>query len=320
MPHGRHFLSMKFKRATRIYFTLRMQSQLNNTTVCRLSVALVTRNRSESLRRCLQSLRSQSVQPFEVIVSDDSDFELARDARVVSEEFECTYVKGPRKGLYANRNFAALACNGTHVRTMDDDHTFPEDHFKLCTQAVLSDSLSIWTTGEVGYVNDVFSGRLDMANQLHPCGVGIAPSDPDDNWAIADGSTIYPVSVFQRGYRMLETYSFGSSYLEFGAFLNWHGYRSRCIQGAIIIHHAGRDTTDRMRKYNRDCTCSQIYASLAYNLYFKPNVACAIGYLMSSLVRSRDPGLIIKIPSILRAVQQRWIRGETYTSPYTRSG
>ena len=41
----------------------------------RLSVALVTRNRAASLERTLQSLRSQSVEPWEVVVSDDSDEE-----------------------------------------------------------------------------------------------------------------------------------------------------------------------------------------------------------------------------------------------------
>ena len=39
----------------------------------RLSVALLTRNRPESLRRCLASLRAQDCQPSEIIVSDDSD-------------------------------------------------------------------------------------------------------------------------------------------------------------------------------------------------------------------------------------------------------
>jgi len=42
-------------------------------TPIRLSVALVTRNRPESLDRCLASLRAQDTQPFEIAVSDDGD-------------------------------------------------------------------------------------------------------------------------------------------------------------------------------------------------------------------------------------------------------
>ena len=38
----------------------------------KLSVALVTRNRPDWLRRCLGSWRTQSVQPYEIVISDDS--------------------------------------------------------------------------------------------------------------------------------------------------------------------------------------------------------------------------------------------------------
>ena len=45
----------------------------------RLSVALVTRNRPASLERTLKSLRAQSVQPWNVIISDDSDADQAAE-------------------------------------------------------------------------------------------------------------------------------------------------------------------------------------------------------------------------------------------------
>lgn len=89
----------------------------------RISVALVTRNRPESLRRCLTSLRAQDVQPWEVVISDDSDDH--ESALALAKEFGVRHVLGPKRGLYGNRNSSALACEGTHIRTMDDDHTFP---------------------------------------------------------------------------------------------------------------------------------------------------------------------------------------------------
>ena len=48
-----------------------------------LSVALVTRNRPGSLQRALASLRSQNIQPFEAIVSDDPDEEFVSEAALV---------------------------------------------------------------------------------------------------------------------------------------------------------------------------------------------------------------------------------------------
>ena len=119
----------------------------------RLSVALVTRNRPGSLRRCLESLRAQSVQPFEVVVSDDSSKEFADENRRIAAEFCCRHEEGPGRGLYANRNAAALRCAGTHMRTVDDDHTFPPDHFEQCRAAVEEDPCAVWTTGEWSFLD-----------------------------------------------------------------------------------------------------------------------------------------------------------------------
>lgn len=273
----------------------------------RISVALITRNGPDRLERCLRSLRSQSIQPFEVVVSDDSSETSAVATQRIAEAFGCCYIRGPQRGLYANRNFAALACKGTHIRTMDDDHTFPSGHFALCFESVCRDPEAIWTTGEIGYVDGVFFERGEVANQLHPSGVGVAPHNPDDNWSIADGSTIYPISVFDRGFRMVEEYNYGSSYLEFGAFLYHQGYRSRCIKGAVVEHFGTPETTRRINDYDQSQSASLIFASLAYNRYFKPQLCYCLWYVARTLVASRfDPSLVASVPQILRSVKKRW--------------
>jgi len=233
----------------------------------RISVALVTRNRPDSLARCLESLRAQSIQPFEVVISDDSDGTLASQTRSLAETYRCRYVTGHRRGLYANRNHAALACSGTHVRTMDDDHTFPDGHFEKCAESVRSDPRSVWTTGEVGYIEGQYYGTALTAFQLGPAGVGYPVSDPQNNWAIADGSTIYPAEIFHRGLKMEERFGYGSGYLEFGAFLYAHGYRSRCILGAAVTHHAGIETVSRQP--NTLTIGSHLFAAICFNRYFK---------------------------------------------------
>src|SRR5271166_1199338 len=182
-----------------------------------LSVALVTRNRPVSLERTLTSLRAQEDQPFEVIISDDSDAEIAPMIQKIARRFGCAYLRGPGRGLYANRNFAAVRCRGTHIRTMDDDHIFPPDHLSRCLAAVQTDRNAIWTTGEHGFIGGRLIGIAVTAGQLGPAGVGEPVQDVNDNWGIADGSTIYPREVFDRGFRMIEEFEFGSSYLEFEA-------------------------------------------------------------------------------------------------------
>src|SRR5579871_6053382 len=121
----------------------------------RLSIALLTRQRPDSLRRCLASIRAQEVQPHEIVVADDSDDPSIGSA--TAEEFGARHLVGPRRGLYANRNAAALACRGTHVRTMDDDHTLPAGHLALCCDAVARDPQALWTCGERSFIDGKFN-------------------------------------------------------------------------------------------------------------------------------------------------------------------
>ncbi|MGK7924886.1 MAG: glycosyltransferase family 2 protein [Spirulina sp.] len=270
----------------------------------RLSVALLTRNRPDSLNRCLQSLRSQNQQPYEVIVSDDSDSQWVQTIKELADRWDCRYITGSRRGLYANRNHAALACQGTHIRTMDDDHVLPPGHFQQCLEAIATDPEAIWTTGELGYVDGKFYKKVATANQLSTSGVGIGITNPDDNWGIADGSTIYPRSIYDRGFRMLEDYGYGESFLEFGAYLYANGFRSRCILGAYVEHYAEAITITRrpLSMYE-----SRLYASICYNLYFQTNYLRFLRYLTSYSFRlSKHYNLIRYLPEIFRKIENRW--------------
>src|SRR5205823_12784174 len=105
----------------------------------RLSIALVTRNRPTWLRRSLASWRAQDIQPFEIIVSDDSDEASQLAARQTAEEFGARWIAGPRRGLYANRNHAFRAAAGTHIMSADDDHTHPDGFVKTILSVIESD-------------------------------------------------------------------------------------------------------------------------------------------------------------------------------------
>src|SRR6516162_7544436 len=237
-----------------------------------LSVALVTRNRPGSLEKAIASLRAQDEQPFEIVVSDDSDEELTSENETIAQKFGCRYVRGPRRGLYANRNFAALDCRGTHIRTMDDDHVLPSHHLAQCLAAVRQEPGAIWTTGEKGFLNGESVGIAETAAQLGPAGVGEAIVRHDDNWGIADGSTIYPREVFDRGFRMVEDFGFGSSYLEFGAFLYSRGWKCRCIPQAFVEHYA--------ISLGRPDLLSLRFASICFNLYFQPSRTRLIKHIL----------------------------------------
>jgi glycosyltransferase involved in cell wall biosynthesis len=257
-----------------------------------LSIALVTRNRLESLERTLVSLRAQETQPGEVIISDDSDPKGAKATARLADRFNCIYSPGPKRGLYANRNGAFLLCQGTHIRTMDDDHTLPAGHLSACLSAVESDPGAVWSTGEHGFIGGRLVEVAATAGQLGPAGVAEPVEDLDDNWAIADGSTVYPRAVFDRGFRMIENFRFGSSYLEFGAYLYRHGWKCRCVPGAFVEHH--------VIALSQPDPLSQLFASICYNRYFQPSRVRLFRYLAPHWQRWA------KLPELFEMARQRW--------------
>jgi glycosyltransferase involved in cell wall biosynthesis len=165
------------------------------------------------------------MQPFEVIVSDDSDAQYVSEVERIAKHWDCQYISGPRRGLYANRNHAAFACKGTHVRTMDDDHEFPEGHFDVINRAVSQDPESIWIIGEYNE-HPTASSQLGLPGEIQPRGFSGPPQDYDDCFAISDGAAIYPKTILDT-HHYLEAFSFGHLYLEFGARLKALGYRIR---------------------------------------------------------------------------------------------
>lgn len=234
-----------------------------------LSVAIATRNRPESLRRTLSSLRCQDLQPLEIIVADDSDEPHRACVAAIAAEAGAEYVPGARRGLYANRNRSILACKGTHVRTMDDDHELPAGHLAACISAMLQDPNAIWIIGEF-LPEQRQDGAVPCPGQLHPRGFSVLPKDPQNCWALADGATIFPRPVFLSGERYTERFVFGGAYLEFGSRLHWRGYRIRHLKSTYVVHHAGpeRSITDQVA-----IEAANTYAMLCHSFIYQPSLS-----------------------------------------------
>ncbi len=258
-----------------------------------MSVALVTRNRPDSLERTLRSLRGQDVQPFEVVVSDDSDPEHLAATREVALAHGARHVPGPKRGLYANRNAVALLCVGTHVRTMDDDHEFPPGHMAACLRAVEARPQTIWIIGECLPGQEQTDLPWVSPGQLHPRGHAVTPPQGEGTWAISDGASIYPREVFDRGLRYSESFRFGAAYLEWGSRLHWLGYEIRHLRETYVVHHLDLDA----RSFN-DVRCnagSRLFAGLCHSFIYQPsarNRALTVMEFGATVRRRRMQGLL----------------------------
>ncbi len=266
----------------------------------RLSIALVTRNRPESLERTLQSLRAQSIQPWEVIVSDDSDEQNAAVVAMVAERYNAQYIRGPQCGLYANRNHIALACHGTHIRTMDDDHEFPDGHVAHCLDAISTDSDAVWVIGEYLHGQLPATTPPPIPGQLHPRGFSEPPTDYNHYWGISDGASIYPRHIFDRGIRYADDFKFGAAYLEFGSRLYWLGYRIKLLDSTFVIHHY--DPASRSFLNQEIDVSSRFFAMLCHSFIYQPTtknkLLCSLEIIRQVVLHGR-----IARPSLVNALQ-----------------
>jgi len=236
-----------------------------------MDIALVTRHRPESLERTLVSLREQSEQPARLLISDDSTEAGAIEAnRALAARYGGEYFTGPRAGLYANRNSLAKLCTATHMRTCDDDHEFAPGHIAACHAAIRTDPESVWVIGEHHPWTEDLSASPTSPGQLDASGYSAPPADPDRSWVIADGCTIYPMSIFRQGVAYADCFKFGASYLEFGARLHWLGYRIRHLPETWVLHHL--DYNARSFSDPAIEVASRTFAMLCFSMLYQPSL------------------------------------------------
>jgi glycosyltransferase involved in cell wall biosynthesis len=240
----------------------------------RISVALVTRNRPDSLQRCLASWQAQRLQPFEIVVSDDSDQDSAKANRSLVKARGVRYVEGPRRGLYANRNRASLACDGTHVLSADDDHTHPADFLQKVREHIAEAPERIWAFGEIDPADP--SRRISFPTELHRSGAGCAPQNLEECAAIADGASVYPRAVFDAGLRYDESYSFGGLWYLWGKALRKAGWRISVSDQTFVYHHSDISERSSDANFLSRQLCANTYAIFVNALWLEQSPRLAL--------------------------------------------
>jgi glycosyltransferase involved in cell wall biosynthesis len=271
----------------------------------KISIAIVTRNRPNSLRRTLNSLQEQSCKPYEIVVSDDSTDQTNQIlSKEVSLEYGARYIKGPSRGLYANRNFAALACSGTHIRTMDDDHEFPAGHFKIVREWVEKYPNDVLVIGEVSPDSSSLEKPYPIPGQLHPRGFSSVPKDLDQYFGISCGGSIYPKKIFDLGYRCFEEFLFGNSYLEFGCLLQAKGQKIRPISNTFLIHHYESSEL----RLDDIVFPSMLFSIICQSWYYQPSNKNKIlsMFQMVILLFKRRKKFILELGAAKSAAARRW--------------
>ena len=112
-------------------------------------MAICTRNRSEQLRRALESIRSQAVPPSEVLVVDNAPPDSSTQELVAEEFPQVTYLVEPRRGLDFARNHALHATRCDFLAFLDDDAIAASDWVTRLEQAFREQSNLGAITGRI---------------------------------------------------------------------------------------------------------------------------------------------------------------------------
>jgi GT2 family glycosyltransferase len=247
----------------------------------KLSIALVTRNRPQWLERSLASWNAQSIQPFEIIVSDDSEHSSHSENQEIAQRYGARWVIGPHRGLYANRNHAFRQAAGTHIMSADDDHTHPPGFVAVVFNAIESDPEAIWTVTERSPAHP--DAPLPEPGEIRSNGTIGPPEDPDHSAAIACGSTSYPRNVFDSALYYDETYPFGGMWYLWGHQLRKAGFRIRYCPKTFVWHHT---ESSRSRQNDIEWLKSQLecnlYVQASHAFHFSRSPSAAVRLFVNS--------------------------------------
>ena len=208
-----------------------------------LSICIITYKRSDSLKRCLNSVAHNLVhlQPnsYEVIVSDDCP---SQSAFKVVKQFGFTkWIQGPGRGVAANRNNVVNAAIGQWILFIDDDEV--ADKYWL-----------------LHYKNAIFSGKYDVIEgrvqptDFHDSILWYAPSISDGG-AYCTANMAIKRATFSKLGGFNEKFSVSHEDVDFGLRIRNCGCRSLYLNQAVVYHPARRYTFTQVWNRLIDLQC-----------------------------------------------------------------
>ena len=221
--------------------------------------------------KCLISLNRERNLIFEIIVANDSSAYYYKAYQQIKNRFKIRLIRGKKRGVYANHNLLYKSAKGTHIRCIDDDHTLPTNHIRKTLAFIKSDKKAIWTIGEKYPLNPNSQNKIFYPGELTSAGFTDKVKNINDCVAIGGGSTIYPIEIFTKQNQFyIDTYKFGSTWLEFGPRLNMLGNKMRIMPNIFINHYYN----EKRRSFNNSRLEQEtrLFVIFFYNLVFKKNI------------------------------------------------
>ncbi|MER7056534.1 glycosyltransferase [Streptomyces sp. NPDC000351] len=131
----------------------------------RVSVVIPNYNYAGTLELCLASLHSQTLQPFEIIVSDDASTD---NSVAVAERFGCRVLRADtNRGVSTARNAGAAAARGDILFFLDSDQALSPDSLENAVRLLRADPGLGCVHGIIAPVPLVDHGPVEWYRTLH---------------------------------------------------------------------------------------------------------------------------------------------------------
>lgn len=212
-----------------------------------VSVVIPVHDRAALLASALQSVRSQLLQPAEVIVVDDGSSD---DSAAVAEGFGCTVIRQDQAGVSAARNRGLTAARSARVAFLDSDDEWLPGH--LATLARVRPHFPLVSTAAVTTSGALVGSQRTRPLRMHGPDRLIWPDNPVvTSAACVDRRTALDVGGFDPALTHSEDLDLWARLLGrgTGVVLPEVTVRYRLHPGQISVDiEAMRDGADRLRK------------------------------------------------------------------------
>ncbi len=255
----------------------------------KIALCICTRNRADDLARALEAVGRSLLLPTQIVVSDDSDEEQSCQTRDFCASIPgVTYVRGPLRGLSANRNCCLqnLAADSEAVAYIDDDVIVRPEFLSEAASALTQSSPKTIVTGR--------ENKDGVIVTPHNCSFWghqeVSPRDENDYHTIVINTALFPRQLFQHA-RFDEALRYGSEEGDMCAQAEALGYTIRFCPEMINDHYP---SPVNRAEYVRFTEASRLYSTYKRYRWLECDMpkaakfaAFAPAYLLASLVKAR---------------------------------
>jgi GT2 family glycosyltransferase len=266
-----------------------------------IALCICTRNRPEDVVKALSAAACSLLPPAQILVSDDSDEPQADRTRAGCDMASgVTYIRGPRRGLSANRNHCLDHLNPSieAVAYVDDDVVIRPDFLGKAVEAFRREPPKTIITGrenkngaDITPHNCSFWGHQE-----------VVPHDENDYHTVVINTTLFPKNLFVQA-RFDEALRYGSEEADMCAQAEALGYRIRFCPALVNDHYP---SPVNRTEYSKVVEASRLYSTYKRYKWLERNQRKASAYallaplhIIGGVLKSRR---LVDVPAAVKAV------------------